>query len=486
MEVTAKPGADLLWAFQLHREHRALSKRLTIVESSAAQQQERITASEQNAHLDQNGRIEALTERLRKLEDADVSEQVAGLASELRTTRQQLEQTRDKVKLIERANKEADSRIQDREREVQTGLGEFASAVARTQSAVHALEDRMGLAVDAAGRAAANDLASFSKRYEDQLRTLSDQLHGLERVQGDLRTLIESDRPGPIVDPVVSASKGPEAPHITKQDTTLPMLSSTQYRNEHEYREPQAIPESTVQVKLATDMPAPQHSSNVVRPVAKKPGVAVQKSTVSSKGKRKRDFEKEISQLIHGDGSLTNAPIILESQDPGATTRGSKKLKAEVADGMSLRSGFTQQAVTTNNIKKEPISTRIKALAKPAVSVVAGRKTAAKTAVKRSAPQPATTTTQERKGRAKSKKAPVPKKPLPSMSSEIQVAHSRTPSASKQLLCPPNFVAPSLPLMPEEKATGQQEQRPKQRRRRIEQDDSMEEFLAKCEAAAGE
>jgi hypothetical protein len=304
-------------------------------------------------------------------------------------------------------------------------------------------------------------------------------------VQGDLRRLIESNRPGLVVDPV-STSKGPKAPHITQQDTILPILSSSQDKTEHEYRKPQAILGSPVQVKMATDMPAPNRSSNIVHLFAEKLDVAVQKSTVSSKGKRKRGFEKEISQLIHGDGSLTNAPIILESQEPGATTRASKKLKAEVADGMSLRSGFTQQAVTTNNIKKEAIATRIKALAKPAVSVVAGIKTAAKTAAKRSAPQPATTTTQERKGRAKSKKAPVPKKPLSSMSSEIQVAHSRTPSASKQLPRPPNFVAPSLPLMPEEKATKQQEQHPRQRRRRIEQDDSMEEFLAKCEAAANE
>lgn len=486
MEVTAKPGADLLWAFQLHREHRALSKRLTAVETSAAQQQERIAASEQNIRSEQHGRIDALTERLRKLESADVSEQVAGLASELRTTRQQLEQARDKVKLIEQANKEADIRNQDKEREVQTRLEEFASAVAQTQSNVHVLEDRLGLAVDAAGRAAANCLASSSERYEEQLRTLSEQLHSLERVQGGLRTLIDSDRPGLIVDPV-SASKGPGAPHIiTEQGTTFPIFSPTQDRNKHEYRGQQAMPEPSAQVTMATDMPAPQRSSNVALPIAKKPGVAVQKSTVSSKGKRKRDFEKEISQLIHGDGFLTNAPIILESQEPGATTRASKKLKAEVADGMSLRSGFTQQAVTTNNIKKEPIATRIKVLAKPAVNVVAGRRTAAKTAAKRSAPQLAATTTQERKDRAKSKKAPVPEKPLSSMSNEIQVAHSRTPSASKQLPHPPNFVAPSLPLMSEEKATKQQEQRPKQRRRRIEQDDSMEEFLAKCEAAANE
>lgn len=484
MEVTAKPGADLLWAFQLHREHRALAKRLTAVETSAAQQQERIVASEQNAHSDQHERVDALTERLRKLEDADVSEQVAGLASELRVSRQQLEQARDKVKQVEKVNKEADSKNKDKERDVQAKLGEFASMVTQTQNAVRALEGRLGLAVDAAGRAAADSLTAFSARYEEQLGTLSEQLRSLERVQGDLRVLIESDRRDRIAAPVLSASKGPEAPKITEQDTTLSVPSHTQGTIQPAQSEPQAKPESPAQEEVASDMPAPQRSSNIMLPVGKTPGIAVQKSTTSSKRKRKRGFEKELSQLIHGDGSLTNAPIILDGQEPGAATRGSKKLKAGAVEGRSLRSGFTHQVVSTSNINKEPTVMRAKASAKPAVSVVTGKKTAAKTAAKRSAPQPATSATQERKGKAKSKRAAAPKKSSLSISSEIQVARSRTPSASIQPPRPTTSAASPLPSMPEEKATKQSEHRPKQRRRRIEQDDSMEEFLAKCEAAA--
>lgn len=476
MEVTAKPGADLLWAFQLHREHRALAKRLTAVEASAAQQQERITASEQTAHSDQHERVDALTERLRKLEDADVSEQVAGLAGELRVTRQQLEQAHDKVKQVEKANREADSKTQDRNREVQVRLGEFANVVTQTQNAVRALEGRLGLAVDAAGRAAADSLTAFSARYEEQLGTLNEQLRSLERMQGDLRVLIESDRRNRTVAPVLSASQSPEAPEFTERDTTLSVPSRIQGMIQPTQSESQAIPESPAQEEVASDMPAPQRSSNIMLPVAKTPGIAVQKSTTSSKRKRKRGFEKEISQLIHGDGSLTNAPVILESQEPGATTRGSKKLKAEVVEGSSLRSGFTQQVLPTSNIKKERAVPRAKALAQSAVGVVTGRKTAAK----RSAPGPATVATQERKGKAKSKA----KKQSLSVSSEIQVAHSRTPSASKHPPLSPTSAASALPLMPEEKANKEPEQRPKQRRRRIEQDDSMEEFLAKCEAAA--
>lgn len=486
MEVTAKPGADLLWAFQLHREHRALAKRLTAVETSAAHQQERITASEQNAHSDQHGRVDALTERLRKLEDADVSEQVAGLAGELRVTRQQLEQARDKLKAIEKAGKEADGKNKDKEREIQVRLGEFASVVAQTQNAVHALEGRLGLAVDAAGRSAADGLAAFSERYEEQLGTLSGKLRSLERVQGDLHALFETDRRNRIAAPVVSAPTGPEAAHITERRTTLSEPSHTQSRTKPPRSKPEAIPESPAQERIAADMPEPQRPSRIMPPVPKTPALAEQKSTVSSKSKskRKRGFEKEISQLIHGDGFLTNAPIILESQAPGATTRGNKKLKTLPVEGRSLRSDFTQPDAPINNIKKEPAMTRAKASAQTAMSVVAGRKTAAKTVAKRSVPTPATAATQERKGEAKPKKTPAPKKPLPSTSSEVQVAHSRTPSTPRQPLQPPSLeVSSVLPKIQEKNTTKQQEQRSKPRRRRIEQDDSMEEFLAKCEAA---
>jgi hypothetical protein len=481
MEVAAKPGADLLWAFQLHREHRALAKRLTTVETSTAHQQERITASEQkNTHSDQHERVDALTERLRKLEDADVSEQVAGLTGELRITRQQLEQARDKLKAIEKADKEADGKTKDKERAVQVRHGGFASVVAQTQNALQALEGRLGLAVDAAGRTASDGLAAFSERYEEQLGTLSEQLRSLKQVQGELRALVESDTRDRIVAPVISASTGLEAPKISGKDTSLSMPTYNQGRTKLTQTEPQAISVSPAQEK-ATDVPAPERYSNIMLPLAKSPGVAAQ-SIAPSKRKRKRGFEKEITQLIHGDGSLTNAPIVLESQEPGATTRGSKRLKAEVVEGRSLRSG-PQPGAPTNNTKKEPAVTRAKASAQPVVSVVAGRKTAAKLAPKRPAPKRTTTATQERKGKANPRKAAVQKKQVRSTSSEIQVAHSRTPSASKQLSLPPMPTGLPLPLKSEKNTSKQNEQRPQQRRRRIVQDDSMEEFLAKCEAA---
>ena len=98
------------------------------------------------------------------------------------------------MKAIEKENKEVDSKNKDEDREVQVRLGDFASVVAQTQNAVRALEGRLGLAVDAAGRTAADGLAAFSERYDEQIKGLSEQLGSLERVQSDLRALIESDR----------------------------------------------------------------------------------------------------------------------------------------------------------------------------------------------------------------------------------------------------------------------------------------------------
>ena len=475
MEVTAKPGADLLWAFQLHREHRALSKRLAAVETSTSNQQERITASEHTAQSHQHERFDALTERLRKLEDADVSEQIAGLASELRTTRQQLEQARDKVKVIEKANKDVESKNQEKERDVQIRIGEFADVVAQTQNALHALEGRLGLAVDAAGRTAADGLATFGGRYEEQIGGLSEQLRRLERVQAELRALVESDRRDRITATVLPVPTVREEPKITEKRATRSKPSHTHARNEQRRIDPQGILESPEQEQTDIDVPVPQRPTNITPATAKITTFAgPKKPPAPSYVKRKRGLEKEISQLIFGHGSLTNAPVILEDEEVGATTRGSKRLKAQAEEGTSLRLGVADPSVPTKDIKKEPV-TRAKALSRSTKTAVDGKEKLAKTV---------TTKTKGRKAAAKPRKTAVAKKPLLSTSIEVQVASSRTPSASEQPHIPPNLAGPPLPVKSEKNTSKQNEQRPQQRRRRIEQDDSMEEFLAKCEAAA--
>jgi len=477
MEAAAKPGADLLWAFQLHREHHALAKRLTAVETNAAQQKERVTVVEQNAHSNQHERVDALTQRLRKLEDAEVTEQVAGLASELRTTRQQLEQARDKVKLIDKVSKDADIKARDRDRDVQVRLGEFASVVAQTQNAVHSLEGRLETAFDSAGRTASKAVAASSERYEHHIRALSEQLRGLERAQGDLRALVESDRRDRIIAPNCPVSTGPKVPRISDEDMIPAIPNHNLKRTEQVRSRPQTTSNSSAQEQTPIDAPAPQRSSETILPAEHTLNFATEmKPPAASKNKRKRTFGKELTQLIHGDGSLTNAPAVLDSQEPGVTTRGSKRLKAGAAEGRSLRSGLTQPGAPASKIKKEPAAKRAKVTAHNANSK------AAKTVTEHPTPVVTTNHTQGRKGRAKPKKVPAPRKPLLPTSDEIQVF--RTPSAYEQAPLPSGFARAPLPVKLEKTTAAQHEQRLQQRRRRIEQDDSMEEFMAKCEAAA--
>lgn len=489
MEGTAKPGADLLWAFQLHREHRALSKRLTAVETSAARQQDRITASEQSARSAQHERVDALTGRLRKLEDADVSEQVAGLAGELRATRHQLDQARDKLKPIEKAQKEADSKSKDRDRTVQLRLGECASVAAQTQKAVRDLEGRLQFAVNVAGRDDAEDVVASSERHEEQIQALGEQLRTLERAQGHLKALLESDKHNHQSEPAISTSAGSVAPKGTGEHTNLSRSRQTSSRNEQLHGNLDAVFERPPQEQAATDIPAPQlQRTREFVADGKTPGFAATqapqtKASGTSKRKRKIGFEKEISQLVHGDGSLTNAPAYLESQTLGVTTRSNKKFKVEAVAGMSLRSALTRPEVQTNKIKEEPAARPTKLAVQPAKTKATGPQKTTKTVT---AQAPTTTTkTKGRRGARSPKEAPVPKRPLLSTSSEIQVAYSHGSTASKQ----PVLENTALPVKTETGILRQDEQllqqRPQHRRRRIEQDDSMEEFLAKCQAATG-
>jgi len=466
MEGAVKPGADLLWAFQLHREHRALSKRLTAVETSAAKQKEQIAAAEQNAHSQQHGRVNALTERLRKLEDADASEQVAGLAAELRATRQQLEQAREKVKLIEKAKKDNDGKNEDRDRDVQIKLEEFASVVAQMHNAMQSLEGRLDVAGDSAARTATNAVAASTERHEEQIRALSEQLRSLERAQGDLRALLVS-RHLHIATPALPVQAGPQVPKSTETARTSSNPSETLSRNDQLQSGPQAMIGSPAQEQTGTGMLVPQQSSKVIPSATQTVGATKKrKPSAPDTSKRKRGFTKEITQLIHGDGSLTNAPDTLDRQEPSITTRSSKRLKAGAVGGMSLRSALPQPSVSAVKTKEELVSTRAKVLAPSA------RPKAAKMVTEHSAPDAAMIKTQGKKGRSRPKKALVPRKPLLSTSDEIHVFHN--PSA---------LVASPQSSKLKKSTAIQQEQRPQQRRRRIEQDDSMEEFLAKCEAA---
>jgi hypothetical protein len=464
MENTMKPGADLLWAFQLHREHRALSKRLTAVEATAAKHQDKVTASEQ---------------------------QVAGLAGELRGTRQQLEQVRDKVKLVEKASKDAVGKSEDRDEELQGQLGELSSSVVQLQRRVGHSESRLQRLTDNGVHAAADGLQVSSERHEDQIKRLSEELRGLERAQGQLRGLIENAVRDHRVAPAMVAPTRSKTAKNASRDTALSTSRRAVGGNGQPRDGPHPILDGPEIEQEILDSPASQLPNKTMSPDAETSALPVARAAQkkpSGTTKRKR-FEKEISQLMYGDGSLTNAPIILESQDLGANTRGSKKLKVDMFEGRSLRSAFTKPESQSKltKIKEKPARVQAKAPALPRKALVTASKTATKTADTQRAPKTAAPKTRGRKAAPEPTKTLSTKQPPPpSYSSEIQVAYSQASSASEE---EPVATSPSLPMKKENGHSKRQkqlpQQQPKKARRYIVQDDSMEEFLAKCEAAIG-
>lgn len=490
MEGATKPGADLLWAFQLHREHRALAKRLIAAEASTARQNDRITAGEQSAHPAQQERVDALTVRLRKLEDSDTNEQVARLASELRGARQQLEQVRDKVKLVEKAHKEAASKAEKGDETFQDKVGELSNVVAQLQRFAEHSENRFKQLVEHGARATADGYKASSERHENQIKGMGEQLSGLERAQGHLRSFIEDVRQDHRVALAVSTSTRSKARKDINNDETLATSNETPGESGPPQSEPQAVSKRPAQERDALDLPASRRLDNIIAPDLETPALPVTRAEAKKPSgpiKRKRGLEKEITQLIHGDGSLTNAPVVLDSQSLGITTRGNKKLKVEPFEGRSLRSALNKPDTQSRvqKVKEKPATTRAKIAVQPQETLVTVSKKAAKPKPAGRPPKNAVTKTRGRRGMPEATETPVPKQILSlSSSSQIQVAYSRGSSARREAPC---AASPQMPAetegCPREQRQLRTQPRPQKRRRRIEQDDSMEEFIAKCEAA---
>jgi hypothetical protein len=478
MANVAKPGADLLWAFQLHREHGALSKRLKALENTTTQQQERTSADEQSARSAYDQRLDALTRQLQTLQESEVTEQVAGLASELRTTRQQVDQARDKVKSIESASKDMDGKIQENERVVHARFGGLESTLAQVQRALLGFEGRLQLAAQHGARVATEGLEEARQWHGDEISELSERLRGLQEAQHELRALVEGVvRDGPkapaIAPAIAQMTAAPPNTDAASHTTTIPI-------SEHRttaFDQTTTAPSSTITISHTTTIPDP------------KPAKAKQAKPAKPPVKAKR-FEKEIASLIYGEGSLTNAPDIMQSQLPLETSKaGSKKRKAPVDEGPLLRSVFTQRETRSQakKVKEDPLATRAKAPAKPAKQAAVKAKPVSKKGVTRQAATTTTTTTRVKRepGRnLRRARSPTPEHPLPRSSpDEIQVA------ISQEVVASPTPTPLPLASRGEGKGKGKEKvvvkREPQPQRRRIKQDDSMEKFLAKCRASTG-
>lgn len=476
MVNAAKPGADLLWAFQLHREHGALAKRLKVLEDTTAQQQERISADEQSARSAYDQRLDALTRQLQTLQESEVTEQVAGLASEVRTTRQQADQARDKVKSIESASKDVDGKIQENERVVHARFGGLESTLAQVQRALLGFEGRLQLAAQHRARVAIEGLEEVRLWHGDEILELSERLRSLQDAQIELRALVEGVvRDGPkapaIAPAIAQMTAAPPNTDAASHTTTIPI-------SEHRttaFDQTTTAPPSAITTSHTTTIPDP------------KPAKAKQAKQAKPPVEAKR-FEKEIASLIYGEGSLTNAPDIMQSQLPLETSKaGGKKREAPVDEGPLLRSVFTQRETRSQakKIKEEPPATRAKAPTKPPKQAAVKARPASKKGLTRQAATATTITTRVKKepGRnLRRARSPTPKIPLQrSNSDEIQVAVSQEVVASP--------TPTPLPLASRGKGKGKEKvvvkREPQPQRRRIKQDDSMEEFLAKIRASTG-
>jgi hypothetical protein len=472
MANAAKPGADLLWAFQLHREHGALSRRLKALESTTAQQQDRIKADEDNARSAYDKRLDALARQVQTIQESEVTEQVAGLASELRATRHQVDLARDKVKIIESASKETEARTQGREQVVHARFGSLESTLAQVQRTLLGFEGRLQLAVQHGAHVAAERLEETRQRHADEISGLRERLRTIQDAQNELRALVE----GVARDAHQALAVAPTLDHTTTAplNTTAASHFTTMPNSHHErpaLDQTTAAPLNTAIASHTTILPNPKHAKA---------------KTAEPAAKTKR-FEREIASLINGEGSLTNAPDIMQSQLSLEISKGgSNKRKAPADEGPLLRSTFTQRETRSQfaKVKEEPLATRAKAPVKPLKQAAVKAKPADKKGTTRQAANNTTTRVKKEPVR-KTRRARTLTPEIPSPLDEIQVAISQDYVASP--------TPTPLPLVSRGKGKGKQkvvvkrEPQPQQQqqRRRIKQDDSMEEFLAKCRASAG-
>jgi predicted nucleic acid-binding Zn-ribbon protein len=498
MANAAKPGADLLWAFQLHREHGALSKRLKALESTTTQHQERMTADEQNARVAYDQRLNALARQLQTLQESEVTEQVAGLAGELRATRQQVEQARDKVKSIESANKEIDGKLQEREHVLHARFGSLESTLAQVQRSLLGFESRIELAAQHGARVAEEGLKESRQRHGEEIVGLSERLGGLQDAQNGLRALVEGvvrDRyQAPIVAPALDQST--TAPLNTAAASYIPAVPDPQHGTSA-LNETIAAPSSASTASHIITMSSPRRQKTALDQMT---SAAPSSSTAShiivkpnpkpAKAKPARRFSREIASLINGEGTLTNAPDILSSQLPPESSKGGgKKRKAPADEGPLLRATFTQRETRSQvkKIKEEPLATRAKAPTKDPKQAASQVKPVGKKGTTRQAANINTAGVRKEPGRnLRRARVITPELPLQLPSSD-QIQYETSQQLVDSPTPTPRTLAARGKGKGKDKVVVKREEKPKQQqpRRRIKQDDSMEEFLAKCRASTG-
>lgn len=300
MAQLPKPAAELMWAYQLQREHRHLLERLKALEATSEEQNNllerlkaleatskeqdsRIKASQGSISSDVDAKIAALAQRIKSLENSEFSEQVAGLAHELREVRQQVSRSQEKLKDVEKASISAAGVSRNEHEAVLDRVGDVESEMKGVYKASHQLEQKEQAsrnetrAADARVKELSEQLDTAVERFETKLRTLQAE-------QTELRTLFG------------------RAKVEFEAATSMPKIVST-----------------TVPTHL--DDPA---SKTTLKRAFPPDGEASEKPS----RKPRMAWEKEISQLMRGDDSLMSA-LPISKNIINSTQGATRKRKAE-------------------------------------------------------------------------------------------------------------------------------------------------------------
>lgn len=481
MASTPKEATDLLWAYQLKREHRHLLSRVEAQAADSKIQADRLAAIEHAVGDRQDARVDTLEKEVKALRASDAALKAANLEQKLQHAQKQVDELRDQLANAEKAHRKD---IGDNYVKHDALLGRIVIAeedVVQMRVAVSGLEEQFHSIDHQSLRAMAETQQEESDEQRIALQQLDERLVGLEKAQAELHTLLGQSR----------KDAPPCAVEVASACSTN--LGSSKSKEVRARKEPTAT------------------------------YVVAQKKSARNPNAR---FEKEISQLIYGDGSLTNAPLVSRKRGNEPLPGNNRKRKPQHAEEeVSLaqhgtRSQKKEARVAAPKVQAN-VATQLHKEAMQAVSIFTQRETRSQAkepnnqleekAVAKPRPKPPARDTVKTDRVAKGRTVPepaasqkpgkraAPERRLPvaissaKSRSDVQVPASQSqqslvvklplrvgPKAGHQhrLLV---LASPTAKAMRKRHAA---EQRP-QKRRRIEQEESMEEFLAKCQTVTG-
>lgn len=476
MASARESATDLLWAYQIKREHRFLAQRINTLETALEEQNKRNSAAETNDGAAQDARITELSTEVKALQDSDLTERIAGLAGELRETRQQSERTRKKLRDLEKTSKNEAGAANERETALQGRIAELEHQMELNRGCIRSFEARFELMMQDEVRPAVSRVDQMKSEHCARFGKLEEQLSRLKQTQDELRTLnMKSLQDAHYYASTSSPNPSQWASRGAGESTAQAAMVST------------LPPPSRRADESAAQVSIPSLSSLLPPPPPPRPGRA----------QKKKKMDKEIAQLMCGEGFLTNAPFVFESQGETSPPRNRKRKAVAETAQFSPRATRSQAKRLKQTPPVKPAPTQLEqptAIPKAKATAKTSHRSQKSATIRgnKAKKQPDVVQT----AFSPSRRIPLL---LPSsahddfdVQDQIVSHHSPSPTnlpvsgTGKQKIAKEKVDAKGpTPTTEPRTQIEQVDQRPPQRRRRIEQDDSMEEFLAKCRAVSG-